>query len=307
MHAIGAGVLLAEIQEMSDATFRIYDWGRAGPDGKPRQLHIREAMESIDFDRGPVGPIAPRVRANRRRRDTRAPVAIALFRPGASDAWSSRLSWETRERFTIVMGLKGTSDVEHGGKRVRLEFGQTLLLPAALGPVRDLTPRRSHGLDLCGSLNRTSGSQRVNDSRRRDRETGQSRGHREDDVPDEVSIPDRRSLTRLFPALRLVGAIRQAFDLRKLVDRRAWAWRPPTGLVAAGPAGSGGGRHARPTCSRHPHHGEQRIRARLLVLGAPFRDFISGSRSRSGCWPLPCSLSSSPAAAGGGCCMRSRA
>ena len=36
VHAIGAGVLLAEIQEMSDATFRIYDWGRVGADGKPR-------------------------------------------------------------------------------------------------------------------------------------------------------------------------------------------------------------------------------------------------------------------------------
>ena len=41
MHAIGAGVLLAEIQQMSDATFRIYDWGRKGPDGKPRQLHLQ--------------------------------------------------------------------------------------------------------------------------------------------------------------------------------------------------------------------------------------------------------------------------
>src|SRR5262249_25161238 len=47
VHAIGAGVLLAEIQEMSDATFRIYDWGRVGSDGKPRTLHLREAMESI--------------------------------------------------------------------------------------------------------------------------------------------------------------------------------------------------------------------------------------------------------------------
>ena len=64
---------------MSDATFRIYDWGRKGTDGKPRQLHLRESMESIDFDRGPVGPIAPCI-ADRRRRDPRAAVAIALLR-----------------------------------------------------------------------------------------------------------------------------------------------------------------------------------------------------------------------------------
>ena len=41
VHAIGAGVLLAEIQQMSDATFRVDDWGRLGDDGKPRPLHIR--------------------------------------------------------------------------------------------------------------------------------------------------------------------------------------------------------------------------------------------------------------------------
>src|SRR5271170_4270772 len=46
---------------------------------------------------------------------------------------------------------------------------------------------------------------------------GQSRWHRENDVPEEVSILDRRTLTRLFPAFRLIGAIRQAFDLRKLI------------------------------------------------------------------------------------------
>ena len=86
MHAIGAGVLLAEIQEMSDATFRIYDWGRVGPDGKPRQLHIREALESIDFDRGPVEPDQARVTADRRRRYTRAAGAIAILRPRTSDA-----------------------------------------------------------------------------------------------------------------------------------------------------------------------------------------------------------------------------
>ena len=61
VHAIGAGVLLVEIQEMSDATFRVDDWGRLGDDGKPRPLHIAQAMESIDFGRGPVNPIAPEV------------------------------------------------------------------------------------------------------------------------------------------------------------------------------------------------------------------------------------------------------
>src|SRR5918998_1587114 len=44
---------------MSDATFRIHDWGRLGPDGRPRALHLAEALESTDFRAGPVDPIAP--------------------------------------------------------------------------------------------------------------------------------------------------------------------------------------------------------------------------------------------------------
>ena len=56
VHAIGAGVLLAEIQQMSDATFRVFDWNRVGPDGKPRQLHTRTGDGN---DRLPSRPRQP--------------------------------------------------------------------------------------------------------------------------------------------------------------------------------------------------------------------------------------------------------
>jgi mannose-6-phosphate isomerase len=49
-HAIGAGLLIAEIQTPSDTTYRVFDWNRLGDDGKPRPLHIPEALESIHFD-----------------------------------------------------------------------------------------------------------------------------------------------------------------------------------------------------------------------------------------------------------------
>ena len=51
-HAIGAGLLIAEIQTPSDTTYRVFDWNRL-QDGQPRQLHIAEAMESIHFDQKP--------------------------------------------------------------------------------------------------------------------------------------------------------------------------------------------------------------------------------------------------------------
>ncbi len=50
MHAIDAGNLILEIQQNSDTTYRVYDWGRVGLDGKPRQLHLDESLKSIDFN-----------------------------------------------------------------------------------------------------------------------------------------------------------------------------------------------------------------------------------------------------------------
>src|SRR5690606_7579266 len=57
VHAVGGGVVMAEVQQASDATFRLHDWNRLGPDGKPRQLHIQEGLEAIDWSQGPVNPV----------------------------------------------------------------------------------------------------------------------------------------------------------------------------------------------------------------------------------------------------------
>jgi len=56
VHAVGGGVLMAEIQQTSDATFRLYDWNRRDDKGRMRDLHIEEALASIHWDRGPVKP-----------------------------------------------------------------------------------------------------------------------------------------------------------------------------------------------------------------------------------------------------------
>jgi mannose-6-phosphate isomerase len=56
VHAVGGGVLISEIQQTSDATFRLYDWNRRDDKGRTRELHIEEAMASIHWDRGPVRP-----------------------------------------------------------------------------------------------------------------------------------------------------------------------------------------------------------------------------------------------------------
>lgn len=52
LHAIGAGIRLFETQQASDLTYRIFDWNRVGPDGKPRQLHVDRAADVLDYGRG---------------------------------------------------------------------------------------------------------------------------------------------------------------------------------------------------------------------------------------------------------------
>ena len=50
VHAIGAGLVIFEIQQNSDTTYRVFDWNRVGLDGKPRELHVAQSLTSIDFN-----------------------------------------------------------------------------------------------------------------------------------------------------------------------------------------------------------------------------------------------------------------
>lgn len=59
IHAAGGGLIIAEVQQSSDATFRLFDWNRVGLDGKPRPLQIEKAMEAINWQQGPNDPIVP--------------------------------------------------------------------------------------------------------------------------------------------------------------------------------------------------------------------------------------------------------
>ncbi len=131
VHAIGAGVMIAEIQQMSDATFRVFDWNRMGADGKPRQLHVAEALESIDFAAGPVDPIRP---------DPEPIPGGSRERLSSSDFFAldrllltGRAGIGRNDRFTIVLCLGGGVEVRHEGSTHPLRLGETLLLPASVG------------------------------------------------------------------------------------------------------------------------------------------------------------------------------
>lgn len=59
IHAAGGGLLMAEIQQTSDTTFRLFDWNRSGSDGKPRPLHTDLALRAINWNQGPIFPVVP--------------------------------------------------------------------------------------------------------------------------------------------------------------------------------------------------------------------------------------------------------
>lgn len=134
MHAIGEGLLIAEIQQASDTTFRVYDWGRVGDDGKSRPLHIEQSVAATDFARGPVSPtVATEVGAG----------VEELVNCDKFTMRRHRLSTPTTiggdGKFRILAVTSGELNVQGDPSCQPLGVGQTMLIPASL-PVLDLTP-----------------------------------------------------------------------------------------------------------------------------------------------------------------------
>lgn len=125
LHAIGAGFLIHEIQQNSDTTYRVFDWNRTGLDGKPRQLHIAESLDSIDFDDHEPAMDVPQggtLAACRYFKTTRRVLAAgeSIGNPDAG-------------RFSILAVVDGRL-VSAGGRL--LERGRFLLLPRDARPLR---------------------------------------------------------------------------------------------------------------------------------------------------------------------------
>lgn len=135
VHSLGSGILVAEIQETSDVTFRLFDWNRVGADGRPRQLHIEQGLEAIDFARGPISPI----RCAASHHDDS--VSLVSSRPFNLDR---RVLFGPQQiggdgRFHIITVMDGAVSIEGDRLDGNLCCGQTALLPAELG-VANCTP-----------------------------------------------------------------------------------------------------------------------------------------------------------------------
>jgi mannose-6-phosphate isomerase len=135
VHALGAGLLVAEIQQASDTTYRLFDWNRVDQGGKPRPLHIREALETIDYSRGPVDPQQPRPTGKPHAERLVACDKFVLDRLRIAEP--QRLG--TDNRFHIVAAIEGAMTMESEGGTQQLRRGDTVLIPAAGGEV-DFAP-----------------------------------------------------------------------------------------------------------------------------------------------------------------------
>jgi mannose-6-phosphate isomerase len=132
VHAVGADVLLFEVQQTSDITYRLYDWDRVdAKTGRPRELHVEEGLAAADFARGPCPPHRPT-------------VAVV------GGVWSERLvdcRYFTLDRTTgrapfpvgaagrcrAVVCVGGSGELGWRGRRYPVKVGDTVLLPAEVG------------------------------------------------------------------------------------------------------------------------------------------------------------------------------
>ena len=131
VHAIGGGILLAEIQQTSDITYRIYDWNRPDDHGQMRQLHTEEALEVIDFSEHHA-TLSYRNALNESVVLCESPYFVTSK---LELSHSVKKSYRGIDSFVVYMCVGGAGFVSSGKHSVSLEYGETLLLPAALKEV----------------------------------------------------------------------------------------------------------------------------------------------------------------------------
>jgi mannose-6-phosphate isomerase len=132
VHSLGGDLVVFEIQQNSDVTFRLYDWDHVdAKTGKPRALQVEKALACVDFAEGPVGRVTPMV-------ETTTPVERErLFNCEHFVLWRLR----GQSPFTvgavgiprILVCIEGTGQVEHGGATYAVGKGDVFVLPAAIG------------------------------------------------------------------------------------------------------------------------------------------------------------------------------
>ena len=130
IHSIGGGCFLAEIQQTSDITYRIYDYNRPGLDGKPRQLHTHEAKDAIDYEVYPEYRTPYVLKQN-------APIELVKCEHFTTTLYdlSSHSGLDPESPFLIAIGLHGSGVLRTSQDEATLSAGEAVLIPASDGSV----------------------------------------------------------------------------------------------------------------------------------------------------------------------------
>lgn len=129
VHAIGAGNVIFEIQQNSDTTYRVFDWNRVGLDGKPRELHVSQSLESIDFN-----DFEPALASREFQQDggsgVRELADNALFRVEVRRVKAGGRHPFPGDCMCIVAQVRGSARLRGGAETVEMLPGQFCLVPA---------------------------------------------------------------------------------------------------------------------------------------------------------------------------------
>jgi mannose-6-phosphate isomerase len=129
IHAVGGGVLIAEVQETSDATFRIYDWDRRDAQGKSRTLHMDQGLASINWDQGIVEPIRAGDSLGLQRLISCRFFELEYRRAGRP------FSCGGTGKLQVVMVLKGKGSWQLPDGEERITTGDVWVVPASMPAV----------------------------------------------------------------------------------------------------------------------------------------------------------------------------
>jgi mannose-6-phosphate isomerase len=133
IHSIGAGCYLAEIQQTSDVTYRIYDFKRKDKDGNYRQLHTQEASESINY----TVLKDYRTQYTPQKNESQLLVECPYFNTAVYDLTEGMtIDYSELDSFVILIGLKGEGKLMIDGEEADFKAGETILVPASVQEVR---------------------------------------------------------------------------------------------------------------------------------------------------------------------------
>lgn len=128
IHAIGAGVLLAEIQQTSDITYRVFDFNRRDRNGDLRELHTEQALDAIDYEKKDDFKVHYTDKKDRVNDMVSCPYFTTNFLNLSTD-FEQDVS--QRDSFTIYMCVGGSVSVENEDGRETIKNGETILIPAS--------------------------------------------------------------------------------------------------------------------------------------------------------------------------------